>query len=351
MVNHKNEDSETLKRMIEDLSRIPRIYQPSKFWQTLNQTHRYHLTATGFTNFKRSISGKYFSWGMMGLLAHQLLPMLLRISRRNIDLIKSVKFDNYGAKIGARVRRFDPLSAQIYRVYLALLYDFVTQVDRENLLKKLEEPQVGNPFIVSYQKRVLSQDLMNSIYEYYSIIDSLDKAKIKEIVELGAGYGRLAYVFLLVLPNVRYTIVDIPPALYVSQRYLSEVFPQEKIFTYRRFKNFRLVQKEFDRARIRFLMADQVKLIPNNYFDLAITVSSLHEMTRAQIKKYLQEFDRVTRGFFYHKQWRRARTAVNSHITFSEYPIPARWRVIYFRARHPIQRWFFDAFYRTRTRG
>ena len=44
------------------------------------------------------------------------------------------------------------------------------------------------------------------------------------VIELGAGHGRVANVILHAVANVQVVIVDIPPALYVSQWYLSNLF-------------------------------------------------------------------------------------------------------------------------------
>ena len=165
------------------------------------------------------------------------------------------------------------------------------------------------------------------------------------ILEIGAGYGRLAYIFLDQLVNASYCIIDIPPALFIAQKYLTEVFPKEKIFHFRSFKSFNKVKKEFELARIRFLSADQIELLPDNYFDLVINISSLHEMTREQIKNYISQIDRLCNGYFYTKQWRRSKISDNNYISEKDYPRFADWRTIFHR-QHPIQKMFFEALYR-----
>jgi putative sugar O-methyltransferase len=342
----KSNQKNVLSEMLEDMKKIPKIYQPSDFWIDLNTDHLGHLSKSGFKNFKRSISGKYFSWGIMGLLAHQLFPMLTKLSSNSFKKILNSGFENYSLKINERVRRYDPLTAFIYKTYVVLLYDYVSKIDKRRILVKIEEPLIGNPFIIRYSNKNISQDLSNSTHEFYSIMDNVQTKKISNIVELGAGYGRLAYIFLKELPNVKYTIIDIPPALYVAQEYLSKVFPKVKIFKYRQFNDFKKVRREFESAKIRFLMANQIELIPDKYFELTINISSIHEMTKQQIKHYLKQIDRITKGYFYTKQWRRSRTNVNSNITRDQYPIPRKWKLIVGRDRHPIQKWFFDELYK-----
>ena len=66
----------------------------------------------------------------------------------------------------------------------------------------------------------------------------------------GRAYGRTAYVFMTLQPGCRYILVDIPPALYVAQRYLSAVFEDRKIFAFRSFNSFDQVRDEIAEAAI-----------------------------------------------------------------------------------------------------
>ena len=70
-------------------------------------------------------------------------------------------------------------------------------------------------------------------------------------------------------------------------------------------------------------------------------------MTREQIANYLKQIDRLCQGYFYSKQWRVSRAKGNGFtLKESDYPILDHWQEIYHR-RHPIQRMFFEALYRT----
>jgi putative sugar O-methyltransferase len=234
----------------------------------------------------------------------------------------------------------------IYKTYTASLYEFVAHLDTQDILKKIEEPLIGNPILISYKNKLITQDLCNSVYDYYAIVGEIDLPKKPKIAEIGAGYGRVAYVFLSILTNSSYCIIDIPPALFIAQNYLSKVFPDEKIFKFRPFNSYEEIRKEFEESRIRFLMPHQVKLLPKKYFDLFINISSLHEMTREQIKNYISQINLLCKGYFYTKQWRKSRTKDNNFITEQEYPTPKNWKVVQKRSRHPIQKMFFDTLYK-----
>jgi len=114
-----------------------------------------------------------------------------------------------------------------------MLWDYVSRLDNESVLKKIKEPTEGNPPKIYLKKILISQDLANSVLEYFSIMENVNKNEINSILELGAGYGRTAYVFLKMIPNVKYIIVDIPPALYLAEKYLSNQFRDKKIFKFK----------------------------------------------------------------------------------------------------------------------
>lgn len=334
-----------LSRMLDELKSVSKKYAPSDFWQMLNAVHANKLDVGGFDSFKRSINKAYFNWGISGIYLHQLHVFFSEIYRGNIGPIIKSKFIDKNFSENVFVK-FEFLSRLIYRIYVAYLYDYVSRIDNLGLLKKLSEPLLGGPFLVKYRNRLISQDLCNSVHEFYSITKEADINRELKIGEIGAGYGRLAYVFLKALRKSSYCIIDIPPALFISQKYLQKLFPKEKIFLFRPFTNFKEIEHEFVNARIKFLLPHQIEYLPKKYFDIIINISSLHEMRRDQINNYIKQEDRLSQGFVYLKQWKKARTKDNNFIREEEYPIPLKWKKIYHRT-HPIQNLFFEALYKT----
>lgn len=334
-----------LKEMIVELKKAPSIYYPSNFWKKLNKIHNNQLLYAGFDNFKRSVTIHYFNWKILMIIRHQLSPIFSELRRGNFAPILNSRFLNPQSQVCLHVTSFNLISAFIYKIYVAALRDYVFHKDKLRLLDHLEEPLIGNPFIVAYKNKYISQDLCNSIYEFYSITGKIDSQKHMHVAEIGAGYGRLAYVFLNALLKTSYCIIDIPPALFIAQEYLSKVFLKEKIFCFRPFSSFEEIKEEFEAARIKFIMAHQIEYLPDKYFDLMISISTLHEITREQISNYIEQIDRLTSGYFYNKQWIKSYAKDNFHIRENEYPIPKNWRTIY-QHRHPIQGLFFEALYK-----
>ena len=337
-------NKKVLYDMFEELSKAPLIYQPSEHWQGLNNLHLEQISEGGINNFKRSVNMKYFNWSILGILVHQMKPVINELKKGNLSIFVKTRFRGYNAKLGRKVTEYDFISAQVYKIFVASLFNFVKSKDKLNIFDILQEPAAGNPFMIKYKDKVITQDLCNSVLEFYNIIQDTDQNKKINIVEIGAGYGRLAHVFLKMFPKSTYTIIDIPVALYLAQEYLSSVFPKEKIFYFRHFKSYKEIKKEFETSRIRFIMAHDIEHLPDKEFDYVINISSLHEMSRPQIKNYIKQINRLGKGYFYQKQWRKSRVKDNDYIKENEYPIPKKWKTIYHR-NHPVQKWFFEALY------
>ncbi|MFC2049205.1 putative sugar O-methyltransferase, partial [Chlamydiota bacterium] len=207
------------------------------------------------------------------------------------------------------------------------------------------ESEFGNPPPIYRGKRLISADLANSILEYYAMAPALEAGPVKTVMELGAGYGRNASVFLQKHPDIRYIIVDIPPALYVSQTYLSNRFPNKKVFSFRPFRTFEEVRDEWEGSSICFLLPHQAKLLPEKSVDLFLNISSLQEMRIDQIAYYFAEIDRLVRGHFYTKQWKVSYIPQEDvTIRQEDYPVYPNWRSIYARPC-AVQTPFFEALY------
>lgn len=234
-----------------------------------------------------------------------------------------------------------------YNYLTILLWSYVS-LTFPSISDRLEEPKQGNPPEVFYKGKLVSEDLASSIIEYDSIVGqcgSLFERPIT-IMELGGGYGRTAYVFLTLNQNMRYILVDIPPSLWICQKYLSSIFTSKAIFQFRHFESYEEIRDEYEQSDLIFMTPNQLELIPTKSVDLFINISSLHEMRLNQVSYYLKEIDRLSKGFFYFKQWKKSVIPFeNTVISESYYPIPEGWTEV-FRRNCLYPPLFFEALYR-----
>lgn len=330
----------SLQEMFDSLNRKGGVYLPSLLWRDLNDRNIQQLESAGLQNLKRTVAQNYFTW-VVGILNDQFRFLASTMKWRDWrEVLHNVP--HYEGGTGLSRTRFLELC-----IFSRMLYLFAERYDTHQLLKRIPEPEFGNPFPVFYRSKLISQDLANSVLEMYSILESVKLGFDMQfsVCELGAGYGRNAYVFLKAFPKCKYIIVDIPPALYVSQEYLAVVLPDRKIMRFRCFDALSEVREEFEQADIVFLLPHQAELLVEKSVDLFVNISSLHEMTREQVGAYFRLIDRLTSGHFYLKQW-KSFDNLKDGITINEggYPYPSSWRKLWTRTAR-AQPAFFEALY------
>jgi putative sugar O-methyltransferase len=331
---------EAIRDMFDCMLQGNEVYLPSKFWQQLNEKNIIQLESTGLQNIKRTVAQNYFTW-VVGLRNDQFRYLAMRTG-----------FGGWG-EILRQLPAYDPSTgvsrARFYElcIFTRMLWRLAVSYDTHRLLERIQEPQFGNPFPIFFRGRLISQDLANSVLELYSILDAVPLvfADRPTVCELGAGYGRNAYLFLEAFKQSKYVIVDIPPALYVSQEYLARVLPDRKILRFSCFLDMAQMREQLEWADVAFLLPHQAELLAEKSVDLFINISSLHEMTRPQIDTYFGLIDRLTRGYFYMKQW-KSFTNPRDGITIRErdYPYPQRWKCLLSRTAR-AQPAFFESVY------
>jgi putative sugar O-methyltransferase len=309
----------------------------SAYWQVLNQKNVAQLLDMGYENFKQTVALNYFTW-LIGMDDPQVKFLMANLPGY---------FVRSAQKRAASLQKhhhFTSKQSTLYNFITCMLWEYTSREVKQTFINRLEEPSEGNPPLININGKNISQDLANSVLEVNSISDGIDLNHINTVMELGVGYGRTAYVLLKLFPHLRYIIVDIPPALYISERYLTSQFPDRKIFRFRKFNNFSEIAEEFYNAQIIFLMPNQLKLLPSKIIDLFIAIDCLHEMRLEQIHNYLAEIDRLA-SYIYLKCWKETKIPYDDiTITEDDYPIPSSWNKV-FRNDCKVQTTYFEALF------
>lgn len=347
----------SIDQMKHEMQAAPAIDHPSAFWKGMGEVNERVLGWSGEENFKRTLNQNYFNF--IPIAPDE--PRMVRLRRLVPDFTQNTLdqyviddpdldpnswmsfYPNYYIfKDPDRSRK-----RELYREYLALMYEYALRRDRSGLLATLDEPTLGNPIDVRRNGRLISQDLVNSVRERNSIIGAMEASTDTHFTlgELGAGYGRLGYV-LLKTTKCRYFLFDIPPALYVSQWYLTTLFPRRRAFRFRRFDTFKEIESELSQSDLAFFTPNQLTKFPAGYFDLFANISSMHEMRRDQIKHYMELMGKSTKSVLYLKQQKDYVNPVdNLVIGRNDYHPPSGWALSQERF-DPINPGFFERFYR-----
>lgn len=149
---------------------------------------------------------------------------------------------------------------------------YIKTLDKLGLLQLLDEDNLFGCYTFStIDNLCVSRDLLDSILEIYFLEKSIkisNRSNFK-ILDIGAGYGRLAYRMVKGLPNIKtvFCVDAIAESTFISEYYL----------------RFRGV----DKKAVVIPLYDLDNILGNESIDLAINIHSFSECTFATIKAWL----------------------------------------------------------------
>lgn len=343
--------------MREVLTSLPQrdLYGPVQFWDTIGEKHLRLIEQSGFENFKRTINFEYNQWGVSSFRDKKISNLLARLfwrgkipwgwffkTRLNQERWTDARWpddiDHAGKTWNGGGTSSDiSWKQRAYGLYLSLLWQYVLTEDHLGILRSLEEPALGAPLPITQGGRTISQDLAMSTLELNIVARWVDLSKVQRVAEIGAGYGRLAYVFLKYRPQLEYNIFDIPPALAVSQIYLAGVFGDNRVAPQWRENPTK------SSAPIRICLAHQLEYVPDGSLDLMINISSFDEMAFPQVENYFALIERKCRGWVYLKGHALNRGGNRSGL--SNFPYRRHWKLLY-HAPDPFVSTFEERIYK-----
>lgn len=153
----------------------------------------------------------------------------------------------------------------------ALTTYYLQSIDELGLLDKLEEDDYFGIHCFTINNRFVSRDLLDSISEIYFLEKHLNISSRRHlsILDIGAGYGRLAHRMIGALPNIEhYFCTDaVPASTLISEYYL-------------RFRNLE--------SKARAVPLDEVDdALLSESVDLAINIHSFSECKTSAINWWL----------------------------------------------------------------
>lgn len=154
--------------------------------------------------------------------------------------------------------------------YILTVY-YTKTIDTLGYFKLLEEDDYFGITTFLIDNKVISRDLLDSIHEIYFLEKFLNISKRKElrILDIGAGYGRLAHRMLSALPNIsKYFCTD---AVYTS------TFISEYYLKFRKLEN---------KAKV-IPLYDVEELLKSEQIDIALNVHSFSECKLSAIEWWI----------------------------------------------------------------
>jgi hypothetical protein len=179
---------------------------------------------------------------------------------------------------------------------------FVTQYANNFLLnckdvpvKALERPPVGNPYGYLLDNVEIFPCAEYHFYYSRKIGTLLRAIESPVVMELGGGFGGMAYYLLRDYPNIQYIAIDLPENACLQAYYLMSYFPNLKI---------RLFGEEIngDPADYDILIMPNfaIEKLPVNSVNLSFNSYSLAEMSFEAVNNYINLICQITKDFILH---------------------------------------------------
>jgi hypothetical protein len=164
----------------------------------------------------------------------------------------------------------------------------------------LSEPAGGIGF--PYQGRLISQDILRfqrviGALHRHGVLEGLAGRAHPVTLEIGSGYGGLAYHLHCVIGCGTRVLLDLPETLLFAANYLALHCPQARVYVYSS-QDAATALAEPQAYDFILLPNFRLDLLASWEFDLALNVESLQEMRAAQVDEYLAFLAR-TSGVFY----------------------------------------------------
>ena len=201
-------------------------------------------------------------------------------------------------------------------------------------LEELDAPRVGNPWGFRFGDLLLYEPVFEYNYQAHYLDSLLREMEAPVVMEIGGGFGGLAYHLLRCRPSVTYVGLDLPEQLLIQCYYLSCTFPDRKILVYQA-DSPAIDSTALDHYDALLLPNYLLPELPPRVADLVVSVRSLAEMSADAIGETLRQVDRIGRRYFFHEDIYKKRPGGRRGIPSSEFPpmqdfqevmaCPTRW--------------------------
>jgi len=174
----------------------------------------------------------------------------------------------------------------------------------------LESAMIGNPYGYIVDNVFIR---VGSDYQHYyaCAINKLLESNNKTVVELGGGFGGLAYFLNRDIPNLSYIDFDLPEALALASYYLMKAFPDARFTLY---GEEDLKNADLKQPGIIMMPSFEIEKMPTKSVSASFNSYSLAEMSSIAIDLYVEHLTRITSGHILHVNHNR--NAVRSADNF-----------------------------------
>ena len=299
----------------------------SNQWHIYNISHYKTLLEENISKLGISIFGHYHNFFYLEKIFLKNLYNLINdkeVKCINVNILKNHK----GLNLQENITHNYLLLLLFYNLKKTKYFKFIKRLKDKTYL------EYGNPYI-KIDNFIVSSDKIISLFDL-EYIEKIKNLKKKSILEIGAGSGRTSECIMSVRDCLKYTICDIPPAIYLSYRRLKMRFPKKKIILLIDENNEKNLLKKINENDISFIFPHQLELIKKKTFDITIAIDCFHEMDKKILEYYFKNISIISDKVYF-SVWKKIKNWYSGgllkrtetlNFDNNDYPIPKKWKLI-----------------------
>lgn len=276
-----------LNNMLEEMEKQSPLFKPTNFWEYGAKLIIDDLESNGIENFRTLNAPRSF---FVPGYAH-------------FDYLTNIKkYDSVQEKL-KEITSDERLASQLKKLfsgYSAAFSDYrvlkASNIDKIPYTDKVSESRIGNPIEqFTFDDRNFSRTFLNYLLGLNFLKQNLDTSKIRNVMEVGGGFGTLGEILLGDERNKSFYInVDIPPVSFVSSYYLEEVFGPDNIANYNDLRNLDTLNISDLRTQYKALniCSWQIQKLVGT-IDLFVNFISFQEMEPDVVENYCYYIDKL----------------------------------------------------------
>jgi putative sugar O-methyltransferase len=171
------------------------------------------------------------------------------------------------------------------------------ETDNKYSIADLVSPDIGNPygFFVDGVFLKAGSDYQHC---YAARIGSILQPSTQQtVVELGGGFGGMAYYIIRDNPHTTYIDLDLPENMSLATYYLLKAFPTLPALLY---VEAELTTETLKNYRIVLMPSFEIQKLETKSVSVSFNSYSLAEMSPSAIQEYIDNIARITHGYFMH---------------------------------------------------
>jgi hypothetical protein len=178
-------------------------------------------------------------------------------------------------------------------------------------LHELEGPDIGNPFGILLDGVLVRS---GSAYQHYTarkVISCLGSVP-STVVEIGGGFGGMAYYLLRDQAHVKYIDFDVPESLALTSYYLLRSFPHLKFLLY---GEEEITPAAIARADVVLMPTYAMNSLASTSADVVFSSHAISDISHEAMQAYVAAIARMTSGFFLYMGDAKGIRSMEAHVS------------------------------------